>query len=144
MAQINVNGSPIVYNNAEVFINGSPDGMGINGYILGINYGLGSSSAHVQTLNPQGDPITVNRINSSPSGTITFAPSGWEYFWELLNNRNQKFDLAFSNYVTGQAGENTHTSQMLGVMLDDVQVSAAPMQPNSVVTFKFNATKINF
>lgn len=144
MAIVNVNGSPIVYNNATVFINGSPDGEGINGWIKSINYRLGSSSTHNQALSPNGDPLQVSRVNSAPTCELIFIAGAATNFWELMGSRNVRFDLSFSNFATGDMAQSSHTCQLQNVMLDDSALTTAVGQPESIGRVTFNATKINF
>jgi hypothetical protein len=123
MANINVNGTPTVFNSVLVSVDGDTD-FPINYYVLGIDYTTGSGAANVKAFHPQGKPIANNPIIIDPSATLKFAPMMDEAFYAFLNNRFSTFTMQLIQYVTGNlAGpkktlliENGRRNEMSGNM----------------------------
>ena len=140
---INVNGTPQVFNNALLLLNGS-NAIDIQGYIMGIRWTTGTQSEHVQTLNENAQPIAINPINSTPSGTITFAPGAFTTFYTFLNDRFTPFTLQFTYYTTGDLAGSTQDLLISGCKLDAVNGGVTPQSPANAGDFGFKATSINW
>lgn len=145
MAQqtINVNGTPQVFNNALLSINGETQGIDINGYIKNLRWSTGTQTAHVMTLNPLAAPITVNSICNSPSGSITFVAGAFETFYAFLNGRFTKFTLQFIQYTTGDL-TTTKTLSINSAQLDDVSGAIDESSPANTLTVGFKAISAVF
>ena len=143
MDTVTVNGTPQVFNNMMLFINGKKD-IDIQGYIMSINWSTGTQSEHVQTLNQLAEPITVNSINSSPSATITFAPGAYKNFYSFLNDRFTPFTLNFNNYTTGNLNGSTKALVLNNGKLDIQTGSSSAQTPQNTGTFSVKCTSIGW
>lgn len=135
-----MNGDTIVFCNQYISIDGQTD-IDIEGYIDDISYTTGPQSAHVQAQNPLASPISINPINSSPSGTITFSPGKFASFYKMMNNRFTKFSLTISYYVTGNIGETQGIFFPI-VMWNDNTGNSRSNSPQNTMTISFNATQV--
>lgn len=140
MAIMKINGGNVTYNNALVYINGEKSE--INEWIAGIDYDTGTQSDHVQALSETADPLAVNSINGSPSGTIRFFPGAFQMFWTLLNNRFTYFSLTIEEYATGNLEGDTHTVSIIAAKFDGHGNSISAQQAASMRNLRFKATKI--
>lgn len=138
-----MNGTSVVFNNVLLSIDGETDN-GVNGYITDLSWSTGGQSEHVQTLNPQAQPIEVNSINCSPTFTMNFAPGAEEKFYAFLNDRFTKFTLLLTYYVTGDLGGETKTLLIQNAKQDTVTGGSGAMRPANFGGMSYKATFIGF
>lgn len=124
---INVNGTPVVFNNVLVSVDGDTD-FPINEYLMGVTFSTGSQSDHVKTITKTGDPVTTNLVVSSPVATLTFAPMMADAFYTFLNNKYSTFTLQLIQYVTGNMAGPRKT---LLIENSRINENSGGMKPNS-------------
>lgn len=140
--KINVNGTPVVFNNAIVIINGVESD--INGYVTGINWSTGTQSEHVKTMTQSGNPITTNNVVSSPVATISFAPSTLPAFNALTNNKYNTISMVFEQYVTGNIGGATLSLLIENARVNENQGSSRSNSPQNDSSLSFVATFVGY
>jgi len=145
MAQstVNVNGTPQVFNNVLLSLNGDTTGFEINGYIKSIRWSTGTRTDHVKTLTTTADPLTTNSVSSSPAGSITFVSGAFSnIFKSFVNDRFTKFTLQFIEYTTGNIAGPNNILVISSAQLDDDSGTIDEGSPSNMRTIGFKATNI--
>lgn len=138
-----VNGTPVVWNNVLLSIDGETD-IPLNGYLTDISWTTGTQTEHVQTMNPLAQPITTNSINSSPRCNFTFAPAKVDGFVALLGDRFNKFTLMLNYYVTGHMDQGTQTVLIQQAQEDELTGSAGAMKAANMGSISYKAVFIGY
>lgn len=143
MAIINSNGTVQVFNNVLLQLNGSSS-IEVQDYITSLRWTTGGQSDHVLTIKQQATPLTVNQVNSRPSGSITFVAGAFPSFYLFLNNRNVPFNLEFIYYTTGDLSGPKQTIIISNILLDGLDGSVEQSNVANLSTFGFKATDVTF
>jgi hypothetical protein len=141
MSIVTVNGTPQVFNNIILSVNGSTD-VEINGYILSIDWDTGSLTDYVQTMSPTATTLIVNPINGSNTATIRIANGYFPTFYGFLNNRFSAFTLNFNNYTSGDLGGASQPLIIKNCKIDQQSGTSSAQSAANVVTLKVKATEI--
>ncbi len=143
MANINVNGTPIVFNSVLVSVDGDTD-FPINYYVSGIDYSTGSQADHVKAFHPLGKPITTNLMVSTPTATLKFYPMMDEAFYTFLNNKFSTFTLQLIQYVTGNLAGAKKTLLIENARINEMSGSMNPTSAHNDGSVSIVATDIRW
>jgi hypothetical protein len=140
---INVNGTPEVFNNVLVSVDGDTE-FPINEYLMGITYSTGSQADHVKTITKTGNPVATNVIVSSPTATLSFAPMMEEAFYTFLNNKFSTFTMQLIQYVTGRLDGSRKTLLIENARINEVSGGMKPSSSSNDGSFSIVATYIGY
>ena len=140
---INVNGTPIVFNNVLVSIDGDSS-FPINEYLTSITYTTGTQSDHVLTINKKSEPISTNLVVSRPVGTLSFAPMMSEAFYAFLNDKYSTFTLQLIQYVTGHLDGPTKTLLIANARINEVSGGMKPSTAQNEGSVSYVATSTGY
>lgn len=140
---INVNGTPIVFNNVLVSVDGDAE-FPINYYVQGIDYSTGTQASHIKAFHPLGKSISTGLVISSPTATLKFAPMMAEAFYTFLNNKFSTFTMQLIQYVTGNLDGPRKTLLIENARINEMSGSMNPDSPQNSGSFSLVATDIRW